>query len=71
MHLPSAGMIRFRFDGFAFASQPVRAPRGMGKDRANRGGCKASGGAGREALELRRAGLEMLPPACDLVTDHD
>lgn len=22
MHLPSAGMIRFRFDGFAFASQP-------------------------------------------------
>jgi hypothetical protein len=23
MHLPSAGMIRFRFDGFAFASQPV------------------------------------------------
>ena len=28
MHLPSAGMIRFRFDGFAFASQPVKAPRG-------------------------------------------
>lgn len=23
MHLPSAGMIRFRFDGFAFASQPL------------------------------------------------
>jgi hypothetical protein len=23
MHLPSAGMIRFRFNGSAFASQPV------------------------------------------------
>jgi hypothetical protein len=42
MHLPSAGMIRFRFDGFAFASQPVKAPRGSPKDRAKRGRCKGA-----------------------------
>ena len=28
MHLPSAGMIRFRFDGFTVASQPSAFPHG-------------------------------------------
>ena len=37
MHLPSAGMIRFRFDGIAFASQPFQAPRGVAKDMGLRG----------------------------------
>jgi hypothetical protein len=36
MHLPSAGMIRFRFDGFASLhlspGLPARAPRGKTKD---------------------------------------
>ena len=48
MHLPSAGMIRFRFDGFAFASQPIGsfqrndrgAPRGKAKHRQTVAGCK-------------------------------
>lgn len=39
MHLPSAGMIRFRFNGSAFASQAARPPRGIAKDRAMTGGC--------------------------------
>jgi hypothetical protein len=34
MHLPSAGMIRFRFNGSACASQPFRAPRGVGEHSA-------------------------------------
>ncbi len=29
MHLPSAGPNRVRFNGFACASQPFRAPRGI------------------------------------------
>ena len=37
MHLPSAGMIRFRFNGFACASQPLhRAPRGADEHSAER-----------------------------------
>jgi hypothetical protein len=41
MHLPSAGMIRFRFDGFAFASQPVKAPRGTAQDSGGRAARKS------------------------------
>lgn len=31
IHLPSAGLNRFRFDGSACASQPLKAPRGVTK----------------------------------------
>jgi hypothetical protein len=34
IHLPSAGLNRFRFDGSAFASQPSWAPRGDAEDTA-------------------------------------
>ncbi len=55
MHLPSAGMIRFRFDGFAFASQPTvrkpAAPRGNGEDMVLLAGCK-----GRSAGALSDSG---------------
>ena len=40
IHLPSAGLNRFRFDGSAFASQPLKAPRGNTKHRALRSICK-------------------------------
>jgi hypothetical protein len=35
MHLPSAGMIRFRFDGFAFASQPFEGHPEVGANIRN------------------------------------
>ena len=36
IHLPSAGLNRFRFDGSAFASQPFKAPRGEAEHKADR-----------------------------------
>lgn len=40
IHLPSAGLNRFRFDGSAFASQPLKAPRGEVEDTVQRSRCK-------------------------------
>jgi hypothetical protein len=44
MHLPSAGMIRFRFDGFAFASQPFQGHPEVGANIGeSRGGARGLG----------------------------
>ena len=45
MHLPSAGMIRFRFNGSAFASQPYGHPEVGGKIRDGEAGARGIVGA--------------------------
>jgi hypothetical protein len=51
MHLPSAGMIRFRFDGFAFASQPCDGHPEVGLTIGKcSGGARGVGGEKRTIL---------------------
>jgi hypothetical protein len=47
MHLPSAGMIRFRFDGFAFASQPSEGHPEVGATISECGSGARAPGEGR------------------------
>ena len=55
MHLPSAGMIRFRFDGSASLHlSPKKAPRGKAQDRGLAGGRKGGGFPPRNLLGTLR-----------------
>jgi len=58
-YLPSAGLNRFRFNGSAFASQPIKAPRGVAKDSGSQGRCK--GMFGCAAIHARAFRLAVSP----------